>query len=117
MKTILTLLLCALLAGPLPAGEVTIFNDTILIRLVKVSHKGQKLGKEWLKPGESMVVQVDETRRGSPILTMVSYELLYNSYGSESKKREFKSRFAILPKRPEPKFVLLSWVRFGAGEW
>lgn len=117
MKTIATFLFTSLQAGIATAGEITIFNDTIQVRYVKVSHKGQKLGKQWLKPGESLVVQVDETRRGSPILTMVGYELLYTPYGSENKKREFKARYAILPKQPEPKFMLLSWVRNSAGEW
>ena len=48
---------------------------------------------------------------------MAGCELLYTPSGSENKKRDFKARHTILPKQPEPTFILLSWVRTSAGGW
>jgi hypothetical protein len=104
MKTIASLLLSTLLAGIAAAGQITIFNDTSELRFVRITHKGQKLAATWLISGQRVVVQVDDTRRGKPLL-MVDVPNL------AKEKREREVKFHYLPKKPTPLFFNLSWFK------
>ena len=104
MKAISTLLFSALCAGIATAGQTTIFNDTSDARFVRITHKGQKLASVWLLPGQKVVVQVDDTRRGKPLLM-----LDVPNYFSEQREREVK--FYTLPKKPAPLFFGISWFK------
>ena len=102
MKTIAILLFSTLFAGIAGAGQITIFNDTTNIRFVRITHKGQKLASAWLLPGQKVVEQVDDSRRGKPLL-MLDVPNLWQ----EQPEREVK--FYTLPKKPTPLFFGISW--------
>ena len=102
MKTIAILLFSTLFAGIAGAGQITIFNDTSDLRFVRITHKGQKLASAWLLPGQRVVVQVDETRRGKPLL-MIDVPNLWQP------QREREVKFHTLPKKPTPLFFGISW--------
>ena len=108
MKTTATLLFFTLFAGIATAGQITIVNDTSNLRFVRVTHKGQKLTAVWLLPGQNVVVQVDDTRRGHPLL-MVDVP----NYWNEQSKQEVK--FYHLPKKPTPLVFGLSWFKGSLG--
>jgi hypothetical protein len=108
MKTTATLLFFTLFAGIAVAGQTTIFNDTSDLRFVRITHKGQKLAAAWLLPGQKVVVQVDETRRGNPLLMVDVPDITH-----EQRKQEVK--FYILPKKPTPLFFGLSWFKRSLG--
>ncbi len=109
MKTIATLLFSTLLAGIAAAGQTTIFNDTTELRFVRITHKGEKLAATWLLPGQRVVVQVDETRRGKPLLMLDVPN--FTKYGTEQ-ERERKVKFYYMPKKPTPLFFNLSWFKY-----
>jgi hypothetical protein len=104
MKTIAILLFSTLFAGIAAAGQTTIFNDTTELRFVRITHKGQKLAATWLMPGQRVVVQVDETRAGKPLLMLDVPNLT-------KEQREHKVKFYFMPKKPTPLFFNLSWFK------
>jgi hypothetical protein len=109
MKTIATVLFTSLLAGIATAGQTTIFNDTSDVRFVRITHKGQKLAAVWLLPGQKVVVEVDDSRRGKPLLMMDVPNLW-------QEQRERDVRFYILPKKPTPLFFGISWFKRSIGD-
>ena len=104
MKTIAILLFSTLFAGVAGAGQITIFNDTSDMRFVRITHKGRKLASAWLLPGQKVVAQVDDSRRGKPLL-MLDVPNLWQ----EQPEREVK--FYTLPKKPTPLFFGISWFK------
>lgn len=108
MKTIATFLISACIAGFATAGQTTISNDSSELRFVRITHKGQKLAAVWLLPGHKVVVEVDDSRRGKPLL-MLDLPNLWD----EQLERE--ARFYTLSKKPTPQFFSISWFKRGLG--
>ena len=102
MKTIAPFRFTSLLAGIATAGQTTIFNDTTDLRFVRIPHKGRKLAAAWLLPGRKMGVEADDSRRGKPLLMMDVPNLW-------QEQRERDARFYILPKKPAPLFLGITW--------
>jgi hypothetical protein len=110
MKTITATLACLLVmvlslrTGS--AGTITLRNDWLFDKAkVTVKHHKQTLVKTWLEYGQVVQVEIDETKSGRPVLTIVHYStLLIPGFG---RGRPIVYTGA-LPKKQEPLFYNLS---------